>query len=119
NDKFSASARESQRLCLNSAKNTTSPFPVPFSHAAARRWHPGSRRGSFCRGRSDVLVEGSDRILLIEFKLAAFHKKLAAKRREGERQIRDAGYLKPYATASLPVSHAVFVINAETRQASL
>ena len=100
-------------------KKTTSPFPVPFSHAAARRWHPGSRRGSFCRGRSDVLVESSDRILLIEFKLAAFHKKLAAKRREGERQIRDAGYLKPYATASLPVSHAVFVINAETRQASL
>ena len=72
-----------------------------------------------CRGRSDVLVESSDRILLIEFKLAASHKELAAKRREGEQQIRDAGYLEPYATASLPVSHAVFVINAETRQASL
>ena len=72
-----------------------------------------------CRGRSDVLVESLDRVLLIEFKIAASHKEIAAKRHEGEQQIRDSGYLEPYATATLPVSHAVFVINAETRQASL
>ncbi|MCR5812922.1 MAG: ATP-binding protein [Desulfovibrio sp.] len=72
-----------------------------------------------CRGRSDVLVECAERILLIEFKLAKSEKEIAKKRREGEEQILNSDYLAPYATQTIPVRYGVFVVNTEKRQVFL
>ena len=51
-------------------------------------------------------------VLLIEISLALSTKSLLQSAVKGEQQIPDADYLEPYATGSLPVSLAVFVINA-------
>ncbi|MBO4335171.1 MAG: AAA family ATPase [Desulfovibrio sp.] len=69
-----------------------------------------------CRGRSDVLIVCSERIVVIEFKLARTTGEIAGKWREGEKQIQASGYLEPYATQRLPISSAVFVIDAQKRQ---
>ncbi len=72
-----------------------------------------------CRGRSDVVIPCPERILVIEFNLAKNATEIASKHREGEEQIRSQGYLEPYATSAIPVSSAVFVVNAEKRQIAL
>ncbi len=69
-----------------------------------------------CRGRSDVVIACPQRILVIEWKLAKNATEIAAKRREGEEQIRSQGYLEPYAASSIPVNSAVFVVDAQKRQ---
>ena len=69
-----------------------------------------------CRGRSDVLIESPKQVLLMEFKLAKSAQDIAAKRKEGEKQILDSGYLEPYLSGSIPVSSTVFVVDARKRQ---
>ena len=69
-----------------------------------------------CRGRSDVLIEVQEGVLIIEFKLARKAQERAAKKREGEKQIRESGYLEPYATVKKAVTSAVFVVDAQKHQ---
>ncbi|MCR5812924.1 MAG: PD-(D/E)XK nuclease domain-containing protein, partial [Desulfovibrio sp.] len=69
-----------------------------------------------CRGRSDVVITMPERILVIEFKLAKNAQDIAKKLRQGEEQIIAQGYLEPYTTGKIPVSSAVFVVDAQKRQ---
>ena len=69
-----------------------------------------------CRGRSDVLITSSEHIVIIAFKLARTTKEITSKQREGEAQILASGHLEPYMAGNIPVSYAVFVVDAQKRQ---
>ena len=71
------------------------------------------------RGRSDVLACFSDRMVVLEFKLAQSVGEIDRLRAEGQRQIEEKGYAKPFDAEQRAVSTGVIVVDATRRQAVL
>ena len=71
------------------------------------------------RGRSDVLVRFPGQAMILEFKYAKGSGEIARKRAEGERQIEEKGYAKPYDAEGRRVAGAVIVIDGEKHEAVL
>ena len=69
------------------------------------------------KGRSDVLVQFPDRAVVLEFKLARSAGEAARLRAEGQRQIEEKGYARPYDAEGRGVFSGVVVIDAGKRQA--
>ena len=70
-------------------------------------------------GRSDVLVRFPDRVVVLEFKLAQSAGEVERLRAEGQKQIEEKGYAKPYDAENRPVMTGVVVVDAQRRQAVL
>ena len=71
------------------------------------------------RGRSDVLVLFPHRVVVLEFKLARGAGEIEGLRAEGQRQIEEKGYAKPFDADQRAVTSAVVVIDAAKREATL
>ena len=69
------------------------------------------------RGRSDVLVLFPHRVVVLEFKLARSEGEIARLRAEGQRQIEEKGYAKPYDGEGRAVTSAVIVVDAKKHTA--
>ena len=67
------------------------------------------------KGRSDVVIQLRDMIIVLEFKYAAKSREVNAKLSEGAEQITDREYAKSY--AGRKVLTAVFAADDEKRQA--
>ena len=67
------------------------------------------------RGRSDVVIQIKDLIIVLEFKYAAKSSEVNAKLLEGVEQIKEREYAKSY--AGRKVLTAVFAADDEKRQA--
>ena len=71
------------------------------------------------RGRSDVLACFPGRVVVLEFKLARSAGEVERLRAEGQRQIEEKGYAKPFDSEQRAVSTGVIVVDATRRQAVL
>ena len=71
------------------------------------------------RGRSDVLVLFPHRVVVLEFKLARSAGEIDGLRTEGQRQIEEKGYAKPFDADQRAVTSAVVIIDAAKREATL
>ncbi|WP_298781364.1 PD-(D/E)XK nuclease domain-containing protein, partial [uncultured Fretibacterium sp.] len=69
------------------------------------------------RGRSDVLVLFPHRVVVLEFKLARSEGEIARLRAEGQRQIEEKGYAKPYDGEGRAVTSTVIVVDAKKHTA--
>ena len=71
------------------------------------------------RGRSDVLACFPGRVVVLEFKLAQSAGEVDRLRAEGQKQIEEKGYAKPFDAEQRAVSTGVIVVDAARRQAVL
>ena len=71
------------------------------------------------RGRSDVVALFRDRVVVLEFKLARSAGEVARLRGEGEKQIEEKGYAKPYDAEGRAVTARVIVVDAKKHEAGL
>ncbi|MBR1671473.1 MAG: AAA family ATPase [Fretibacterium sp.] len=71
------------------------------------------------RGRSDVQVSFPGQAIILEFKYARTSGALDNRRAEGERQIEEKNYARPYDAEGRRVTGAVIVIDGEKRAAVL
>ena len=69
------------------------------------------------QGRSDVVIQFEDHIIIIEFKFAKTSAEVAKMRKQGEEQV--AKYAETYKNSNKKVITAVFVANDEIRQITL
>ena len=69
------------------------------------------------KGRSDVVARFPSRVVVLEFKLAWSAGEAARLRDEGQRQIEEKGYAKPFDAEGRSVTAGVIVVDAEERQA--
>ena len=70
-------------------------------------------------GRSDVLIQFPKRVVVLEFKYAKDSFEVGNKRAEGEKQIQEKNYAKPYDAENREITTAVIVINGKKREAVL
>ncbi len=70
-------------------------------------------------GRSDVLIQFPKRVVVLEFKFSKDGTGMDGLRREGEKQIEEKGYAKPYDEENRAITTAVIVIDGEKREAVL
>ena len=70
------------------------------------------------RGRSDVLVLFPHRVVVLEFKLARSAGEIARLRAEGQRQIEEKGYAKPFDADRRAVTSAVVVVDLQKHEAA-
>ena len=68
------------------------------------------------KGRSDVLVQFKDVVVVFEFKYAAKSSEVDAKKAEGAAQLQDREYTKGYDAEGCKVISAVLVVDDEKRQ---
>ena len=71
------------------------------------------------KGRSDVIAQFPEQVIVLEFKYAKDSSEVDTKRTEGERQIEEKNYAKPYDVEGRAVTAAVLVINGKKREAVL
>ena len=64
-----------------------------------------------------MLVRFPDRVAVLEFKLAQSAGEAERLRAEGQKQIEERGYAKPYDAENRPVTTGVVVVDAQKRQA--
>ena len=69
------------------------------------------------KGRSDVVIQFDDKIIIIEFKFAKTSSEVESKRKTGAEQV--SQYAETYANQSKKVITAVFVADDEKRQIAL
>ncbi len=69
------------------------------------------------RGRSDVTVQFPEQVIILEFKYAKDSSEVNGKRTEGEKQIHDKNYAKPYEAENRAITTAVIVIDGEEHEA--
>ena len=69
------------------------------------------------KGRSDVIINFKNKIVVVEFKYAKNSKVVASKRKQGKEQIQK--YLPAYAQMNKKVIGIVLVANGETRQIAM
>ena len=69
------------------------------------------------RGRSDIVIQLKDMVIVLEFKYAAQSVEVAAKLSEGVKQMREREYAKSY--TGIKVLSAVFAADDEKRQVEL
>ena len=67
------------------------------------------------QGRSDVVIQFTNHIVVLEFKFASRSSEVREKRLEGERQIRERGYSKGYGVEGHNVTPAVLVADDEKK----
>ena len=67
------------------------------------------------QGRSDVVIQFTNHIVVLEFKFASRSSEVREKRLEGERQIRERGYSKGYGVEGRNVIPAVLVADDEKK----
>ena len=67
-------------------------------------------------GRSDVVIQFKDKVIVLEFKFAKKETDVDKKKAEGERQMHEKMYTETYGTEGRKVLYAVLVANDETRQ---
>ena len=70
-------------------------------------------------GRSDVLIQFPKRVVVLEFKFSENGTEMDRLRREGEKQIEEKGYAKPYDEGNRAITTAVIVIDGDKREAVL
>ena len=70
------------------------------------------------RGRSDVLVLFPHRVVVLEFKLARSEGEIARLQTEGQRQIEEKGYTKPFDADRRAVTSAVVVVDLQKHEAT-
>ena len=70
-------------------------------------------------GRSDVLIQFPKRVVVLEFKFAKNGNGIKSLREEGQKQILEKGYAKPYDLEQRTISTAVVVINGKKHEAVL
>ncbi len=70
-------------------------------------------------GRSDALIQFPNRVVVLEFKYAKDNSEVDSKREEGEKQIQEKNYAKPYEAENRAVTTAVIVVDGEKREAVL
>ena len=70
------------------------------------------------RGRSDVLVLFPHRVVVLEFKLARSEGEIDRLRAEGQRQIEEKGYAKPFDADRRAVTSAVVVVDLQKHEAA-
>ncbi|MBO4335442.1 MAG: AAA family ATPase [Desulfovibrio sp.] len=68
-------------------------------------------------GRSDLIIETQDLVLILEFKLARQKNELESKLQEGMRQFSEKNYLTPYQHEKRKLLPYVIVINGEAHSA--
>ena len=69
------------------------------------------------RGRLDVIAQFPEQVIVLEFKYAKDNSEIDSKRKEGEAQILDKNYAKPYEAENRKITTAVIVIDGEKRKA--
>ncbi|MBQ9564661.1 MAG: AAA family ATPase [Synergistaceae bacterium] len=70
-------------------------------------------------GRSDVLIQFPKRVVVLEFKFAKNGTGMKRLCKEGQKQIAEKGYAKPYDAENREITTAVIVINGKRREATL
>ena len=70
-------------------------------------------------GRSDVLIQFPERVVVLEFKFSKDGTRMDGLRREGMDQIEEKGYAKPYDEENRAITTAVILIDGEKRMADL
>ena len=70
------------------------------------------------RGRPDVIAQFPEQVAVLEFKYAKDGSEMESKRAEGERQIQEKNYARPYDGENRAVMAAVIVIDGERHEAS-
>ena len=70
------------------------------------------------RGRSDVLILFPHRVVVLEFKLARSAGEIERLRAEGQQQIEEKGYAKPFDADQRAVTSAVVVIDLQKHEAA-
>ena len=68
------------------------------------------------QGRSDVVIQFGNRIVVLEFKFVLRSSEVEEKKLEGERQKRERGYSKGYGVGEYNIITAVLVADAEKKQ---
>ena len=71
------------------------------------------------RGRPDVVVLFPGQVIVLEFKYAKKSSDVASRRREGERQLSEKNYARPFDAEGRQITTAVIVIDGEKREAVL
>ena len=67
------------------------------------------------KGRSDVVIQLKNYIIVLEFKYASKSSEVEAKRHEGEQQMKNRGYTRSYSVEGRNVIEAILVANDEKR----
>ena len=70
-------------------------------------------------GRPDVIAQFPEQVIVLEFKYAKDSSEIDSKRAEGEAQIREKNYARPYESENRQITTAVIVIDGEKRRAIL
>ncbi len=70
-------------------------------------------------GRPDVIAQFPEQIIVLEFKYAKDSSEIDSKRAEGEKQIQEKNYARPYDAENRAVTTAVIVVNGKKREAVL
>jgi len=70
-------------------------------------------------GRSDALIQFPHRVVVLEFKFAKGGTGMKGLRQEGQKQIEERGYAKPYGAENRAITTAVIIINGKKREAVL
>lgn len=68
------------------------------------------------KGRSDVVIQFGNHIVVLEFKFASRSSEVEEKKLKGERQIREKGYSKGYGVEERSIITAVLVADDEKKQ---
>ena len=71
------------------------------------------------KGRSDVVVQFPGQVIVLEFKYARESSRVNGARREGEQQIAEKNYTRPYEAENCEVTADVIIIDGEKREAVL
>ena len=71
------------------------------------------------KGRPDVIAHFPEQVIVLEFKYAEGSSEIGSKRAEGEKQIQEKNYAKPYEAENREITTAVIVINGKKREAVL
>jgi hypothetical protein len=69
------------------------------------------------KGRPDVIAQFPEQVIVLEFKYAECSSEVDTKRAEGEKQIQEKNYAKPYEGENRVITTAVIVVDGEKRQA--
>ena len=70
-------------------------------------------------GRSDVLIQFPKRVVVLEFKFSKDGAGIDGIRQDGENQIEEKGYAKPYDAENRAITTAVIVVDGKKRKAVL
>jgi hypothetical protein len=71
------------------------------------------------KGRPDVIVQFPWQVIVLEFKFAKNGAGIKRLRQEGQKQIEEKGYARPYDAEDREIATAVIVINGKKREAVL